>query len=171
MSYVLTAAGSTPWQRLDVRQNPFNVGFSVVLSSGASMTYTVQHTFDSVQTGDAINCTVTRSGTTATLVFPANHRLSAGDSLVVISGPSPFTGTYAIASVTNATTVTYTVASSGATAATVKVLPLRVFAHEFVAAKTASDDGNYGAPCSACRLTITSFSSGEAEFTVLQGPD
>lgn len=171
MADVLSAAGSTPWQRLDSRQNPFNVGLSVILSSSAVMTYTVQHTFDSVRCGDAIECSVTRSSTTATLNFPANHRLSAGDSLVVISGPAPFVGTYAVATVADADTVTYTVANSGSTAATVKVLPLRVFAHEFMAAKTASDDGNYGAPCTATRLTVTAYTSGEAVFTVIQGPD
>ena len=33
---------------LDVNQDPFNVGIGVVLSAGASLTYTVQHTFDDV---------------------------------------------------------------------------------------------------------------------------
>ena len=34
---------------MDTYQDPFNVGIGVVLSSGASLTYTVQHTFDDVQ--------------------------------------------------------------------------------------------------------------------------
>jgi hypothetical protein len=33
---------------LDNRQAPFNVGLAVVLSSGASLTYSVEHTFDDV---------------------------------------------------------------------------------------------------------------------------
>ena len=33
---------------LDTYQDPFNVGLAVVLSAGASLTYTVQHTFDDV---------------------------------------------------------------------------------------------------------------------------
>ncbi len=33
---------------LDTYADPFNVGMAVVLSSGASLTYTVQHTFDDV---------------------------------------------------------------------------------------------------------------------------
>jgi hypothetical protein len=34
---------------LDTYQDPFNVSIGVVLSAGASLTYTVQHTFDDVQ--------------------------------------------------------------------------------------------------------------------------
>ena len=33
---------------MDTYQNPFNVGVSVNLSAGASLTYTVQHTFDDI---------------------------------------------------------------------------------------------------------------------------
>lgn len=33
---------------LDHYQGPFNVGIAVVLSSGATLTYTVEHTFDDV---------------------------------------------------------------------------------------------------------------------------
>ena len=33
---------------LDTYADPFNVGLGVVLSSGASLTYTVEHTFDDV---------------------------------------------------------------------------------------------------------------------------
>lgn len=34
---------------MDTYQDPFNVGLAVKLSAGASLTYTVQHTFDDVQ--------------------------------------------------------------------------------------------------------------------------
>jgi len=34
---------------LNTYGDPFNVGFGVKLSSGASLTYTVEHTFDDVQ--------------------------------------------------------------------------------------------------------------------------
>jgi hypothetical protein len=39
---------------LDTYQDPFNVGLAVVLSSGASLTYTVQHTFDDVFAKDYV---------------------------------------------------------------------------------------------------------------------
>lgn len=37
---------------LDNYQGPFNVGIAVVLSSGATLTYTVEHTFDDVFSAD-----------------------------------------------------------------------------------------------------------------------
>lgn len=33
---------------MDTYQDPFNVGIAVALSAGATLTYTVQHTFDNV---------------------------------------------------------------------------------------------------------------------------
>lgn len=43
--YSQTASQPIP---LDVNQGPFNVGVGVALSAGASLTYSVQHTFDDV---------------------------------------------------------------------------------------------------------------------------
>lgn len=40
----------------------FNVGFAVVLSAGASMTYKVQHTYDNI--GDGTNGTITVANAT-----------------------------------------------------------------------------------------------------------
>lgn len=40
-----TASAPIP---LDHYQGPFNVGLAVVISSGATLTYTVEHTFDDV---------------------------------------------------------------------------------------------------------------------------
>jgi len=42
----LTASGSSTVIPLDHYKQPFNVGVGVVLSAGATMTYTVEHTFD-----------------------------------------------------------------------------------------------------------------------------
>lgn len=44
---VASQASSAPVP-LDHYQGPFNVGIAVVLSAGASLTYTVEHTFDDV---------------------------------------------------------------------------------------------------------------------------
>lgn len=44
---VSSATASAPIP-MDQYLNPFNVGLGVVLSPGASLTYTVQHTFDDV---------------------------------------------------------------------------------------------------------------------------
>lgn len=46
---VSSVAASAPLP-MDHRQNPFNVGFGVVISGGGSATYTVQHTFDNLAT-------------------------------------------------------------------------------------------------------------------------
>ena len=56
---------------LDTYQDPFNVGIGVALSAGASLTYTVEHTFDDVQSESFNPATATwypttgRSGKTA----------------------------------------------------------------------------------------------------------
>ena len=42
-----TGTGTTAWIPMDYRQDPFNVGFGVVIDSGTA-TYTVQHTFDDI---------------------------------------------------------------------------------------------------------------------------
>ena len=43
------AVGSSKWIPNNRKQTPFNVGMGVVLSAGANLTYTVEHTFDNVQ--------------------------------------------------------------------------------------------------------------------------
>jgi len=48
VSLTVTGAGTSNVIALDNYVSPFNVGFGVVVSSGATVTYTVQHTFDNV---------------------------------------------------------------------------------------------------------------------------
>ena len=40
---------ASSWIPLDIKKTPFNVGLGIVLSIGADLTYTVEHTFDDVQ--------------------------------------------------------------------------------------------------------------------------
>jgi hypothetical protein len=47
---VSSVAASAPIV-MDRLQNPFNVGFGVVISGGGSATYSVQHTFDNILGG------------------------------------------------------------------------------------------------------------------------
>lgn len=42
----ITGTGQTAWIPLDYKQNPFNVGFGVVVSG--TVTYDIEHTFDNV---------------------------------------------------------------------------------------------------------------------------
>jgi hypothetical protein len=44
----LTGLGASAPIPLDINQSPFNVSVAVALSAGASLTYTVEHTYDDV---------------------------------------------------------------------------------------------------------------------------
>jgi hypothetical protein len=44
----LSSQTESPPIPMDVNQGPFNVGVGVAVSAGASLTYSVQHTFDDV---------------------------------------------------------------------------------------------------------------------------
>ena len=46
-SITVSSAASSAWIPLDYKQNPFNVGFGVVIPSG-TLTYKIEHTFDDV---------------------------------------------------------------------------------------------------------------------------
>lgn len=48
ITLTVTGAGNSAPIALDNYISPFNVGFGVVVSSGATVSYTVQHTFDDV---------------------------------------------------------------------------------------------------------------------------
>lgn len=45
------AAGSSAWIPSNRKQTPFNIGMGIVLSAGAVLNYTVEHTFDNIQKG------------------------------------------------------------------------------------------------------------------------
>ncbi len=162
------AAGSSAWIPLDLNRLPFIVSLGATITSGASLTYKVQHTFDDLALQQ--QCSITRSTTTATLTL-TDHGLTAGDSIIVENAGAPFDGTYDIATVTNANVVTYTVANSGATASALgsTVIVLRCFDQSEIVSKTTKADSNYDFPASACRLTITSYSSGKVTLAVTQG--
>lgn len=164
----LSAAGYSTWVFLDTRRKWFGASVSVKLSSGASLTYSVQHTFDNLR-DKFEDFTATRSGTTVT-VTKTNHGLSAGDYVYQESSDAPFDGDHNVATVTNANVFTYTVANSGATTSNQfgKMATARVFPHAVLAALTASADSNYVLPPAASRLYISTYSSGFADETLLQ---
>jgi hypothetical protein len=166
----LSAAGRSSWIPVDRYVPSFIVGLGVKLSSNGNLTYSVEHTFDDVFNAVA-PVAITRVTTTATVNF-INHGMSAGDYLKVIgSGDPNLDGEYAIAAITDQNNFTYTVVDTGLTAAvaSVRIVKCRIFAHEILAAKTASDDGNYVAPISACRLNVTAFTAGYVDLTAMQG--
>lgn len=165
---VVGSATKSAWIPLDPAQSPFAIGFGVTLTAAAVLTYKIQHSFDNPNRGVA--CTITRSTTTATLVL-TDHGLTTSDSVVVSGAGAPLDGTYDVASVVDADTITYTVANSGATLSSpgAKVAVMRVFDHPTVTAKTTATDGNYAFPVKAMRLNVTAYTSGKATLTALQG--
>lgn len=161
------SATVSAWVPLNPRQNPISVSLAVTLSSGAALTYKVQHTLDNPN--DFIDCLATRSTTTATIKY-ADHGLTTSD-YVVIQGVAPFdsgAAGYAVASVVDADTITVTVANSGSAGSVVRVARARVFDHDTITGKIAQFSGNYVLPVQACRLNVTAYTSGKATLTVLQ---
>lgn len=167
----LSSATFSDWIVLDSRRaNQFAVGLGVIISSGASLTYSVQHTFDNVFTQD-FAWSGSRTTTTLTVTKVA-HKLTAAD-WIRIDAPSatPILGEYAVAGITDADTFTVTVVNSGSSSTASGVAGIhtaRVLPHETLAAKTVSDDGNYAFPPFACRLILTAWTSGSATLTVIQ---
>lgn len=168
----LSAAGFSPWIPVNRLQANFNVGIVVYLSSGASLTYSVQHTMDNLY--DIQPCAITRSTTVATLK-QTNHGLSVADWIQVFSaGDANLNGSSsgnAVASVVDANNITYTVSNTGATADTgfSTVSKARVLDNLTLTGMTVRGDGNYVNPITAVRLKITSYSSGFADMNVIQG--
>ena len=166
----LGATGTTDWTQVDYRRNAFGIGFRCAVGGHASpsLEYNVQHAFSSLNFDTEV--LITRSTTTATLVFKSNvsgfnHGLAVGDGLIIVSAGAPLDGHYAVASVTNATTVTYTVANSGVTANTPGTKVLRLYVgttplNDTTDAQTTSQDGNYAFPPNYIRLNVSTHSAG-----------
>lgn len=168
----LSAVGNSVWIPVDYRQNSFAVALAVDLNSAASgITYEVQHTLDDPGK-KVVPTSITRSGTTVTVSFANPHGLNVNDSIIVEgSGFAGGDGTFAVATVPSVTSLTYTSGTSGtATGNTdTRIVLLRVFPHEFLTAKTVSDDGNYAFPVHAVRLNVSALTAGSATLIVTQG--
>lgn len=162
----VTAAGFSTWVFLDHRKRNFKAALAFIVSSGASLTGKVQHTLDPIREPTYVS--LTRSTTTVTLT-KTNHGLTAGDYIYVEGAGAPFDGEFEVATVASSSTITYTVANSGLTASTGRATLCRVFDHDLMTSMTSNTDGNYDFPPQACRLNLTSFSSGYADLVVMQG--
>lgn len=177
----LSALGSTPWVPLNYLQQSYHVSLAVLLSSGASLTYTVQHTYDGLS-DDFIrrDLVISRTTTVATVTETA-HKLSVGDTTIIDGSGSSVLDCqldaagrpipWQVATIVDANNFTYTVANSGAAAAgpNVRGKNLRVFPHAVLAALTARADSNYNFPPTAVRLTIGTYVSGTADLLIIQG--
>ena len=162
----LGAAGNSDWIPIDYRVNGFGVGIGVNVSDGSTLTYSIQHTFDS--TSDAVAVSIARVTTVATATLADPHGKSVGDS-ITITGISEdnLTGTFAIASVPSDTTLTYTVADTGAVSESAKATVYSVFEHETLSGLAVSSDGGYTLPPSAIRLIVSAYTSGNVAANYL----
>lgn len=159
------ATGQTPWHFLDYRANPFSVSVRCDTNGGTG-SYVVEHGFsDMVRRNIVIN----RTSTTATVEIQ-DHKLGAGDNLIITGCGTTFDGTWAIASVPNANQVTFTVPDSGAAYATGFAIGVHVFPHSVLGtAQTTAKDGNYAFPVQCVRMRITVSGAGSYTFLVNQG--
>lgn len=166
----LSAAGFSPWLNINrLPRGNFGVALGVELSSGAVLIYSVQHTTDPLYNAQTKEWSASRTTTTGT-INRTNHGLSVGD-WVQMDAAAPFDTAYSVASVVDADNFTITVANSGATAVARGASNLwtaRVRETLDLSGLSASAEGNYAFPPTACRLIITAYTSGFAQLNVLQ---
>lgn len=179
----LKALGFSNWIPLDYLQNGFSVGLGFSISSGASLTATVQHTFDDLLQNDhpvqisqsTTVITVTDTGFTPLYAGTdslGGHNLSPGDSVIVQgSKVNGMDGTFAVQTVPNNTSYTLTslVSQTAVADPGVQVASARVFPHATMVAMTARTDGNYAFPPMFVRLLLTAWASGTASLMIRQG--
>jgi hypothetical protein len=179
------AVAAGPWISLDYIESWFGCGLAVTLSEDAvGITYSVDCTYDDLGITAQRPVSISRTGTvaTATDLGPGGaqyqysliqaHGLITGDSVVITgSGSTNLDGTYAVASTPSATTYTYTVGNTGATAdnGNARVNALRVFSVTGLSAQTVRAQGSVIAPVKAVRLRISAWTAGQATLAVLQG--
>lgn len=173
ISAQLAATGNSAWLVLDYLQRPFSVGIDVSADAAAvtaTFAYTVQWTPDNPNHIKRI-VSLLRSGTVATLVTSTPHGLSVGDAIVAVATGDPnLDGPHDVASVVDASTLTYTVANTGLTKAgpDPKVVTLRVFADPNMTAKTARAYEGVTTPMMAVRLNGT-LTAGVLTISAVQG--
>lgn len=166
----LTGISKSPWVPLAYNQSAFNTALWAIPASGAVLTFTAQYSPDDVN-GVPIIGSVSRVAAVATAVI-LNHGLSVADSVVVKkSGSLILDGTFDVASVVDANTITYAVANSGPTqsAADVEFTPMRVFPVTGLSALSVRTAAALTNPAGAVRLIISAFTSGSVDFLVTQG--
>lgn len=177
----LAALGDSPWCPINWEQVSFAIGLFSSITSGAVLTYSVQHSPDGPENRRQVS--ISRTTTTATVTDP-DHRLSTGDSVIVsgsgdpnLDSPVDAQGRPIGVDITfvDANTYTYTVANTGATASVVGqtyVTSYRVFNHDGtppMVGLTARADGNYAFPPRSIRLKVTAYTSGKVDLVIIQG--
>ena len=178
----LNSATFSNWVQLDYLQNGFAVGLGFSVSSGATLTASVQHTFDDIQQNDH-PVSATQSGNTITVVDTGfsqiwsntnslnSHCLSVGDWVYLTGSQANMDGQYSVASIVSATsyTLTSTVSQTATAGPGLQAATARVYNHATMSAITSRLDGNYAFPPCAVRLLVTAYTSGIASLAIRQG--
>lgn len=178
----LAAAGVSQWIPVDWVQASFAIGVNCNCQGGGTYSYKLQHGYsDSVL--DTVHVNITRSTTTATIVFPSGvngdgesvpgHGLKVGDNLQIFAAGAPFDGSNDVASVVDTHTVTITVANSGLTASPLNIAyAKKVYVEDdatIASGTTGSKEASVTVPCFAIRLNAATVTSGQIMLTVGQG--
>ncbi len=158
----LDAAGNAPWHVVDYRISDFGIGIGVNVSSGSTLTYSIQHTFDNPFT--IVPVTIARVTTTATVTFAEPHGKSIGDSINITgTREDNLAGVFDIATVPSTTTLTYTVLDTGSAAESAKATVFSVFEHDSLTGLSVNADGGYTLPPSAVRLICSAHTTGTVD--------
>jgi len=166
----LSAAGNAPWIPVNQRGENYGIGIGVAFSDGATLTCSIQHSFDDPNL--KVSCTIARVTTTATVTFASPHGMVVGDSINIVGcREANLSGVFAVASVPSTTTLTYTVSDTGATAVSAQAVLFTVFNNDDLTGLAASADGGYVLPPSVMRLAVTAYTDGivVANFIPLYG--
>lgn len=175
--------GASPWIDTDYFQTPFCLGMLFSISTGATLTATVQMTCDdmSIQTQRPVQGSQTTTVITVTDTGPfqppsynglGGHGLAVGDYVHLFNTGIPSgDGDYTIATVPSATTYTLTsgVSQTATLGPNTTVLAARVFAHPTITGAAARTYASQLSPVMAVRLLIATFTSGVGTLYVNQG--
>lgn len=164
----LTAVGVSAWVPFNYLQSSPNGSVAVIEDSGATSTYTVDHTFDDITTKH--NVTLVQAANTITVTDPG-HGLSVGDGVVIDrTGGNGVDGNQVVASVTNANVYTITSPVSQAFSSNNGYAAnLRAFALAGLTAQTTRQYASYPFPIMAVRLRLTVLTGGAVTMIVLSG--
>jgi hypothetical protein len=173
--YRRAAIGFGPAIPVDYRSVPFAIGVIGVLSSGAVLTWGLQHTFDDPGPDGALPVGYSQVTNTITVTDTrqvngvTGHGLSVADSVYLNGIAATPDGDYQVASVVSATQ--YTVASAVSQTVTGQATAhnFRWDTHVSLTGQTTRADGNYAFPVRALRLNVSAYTSGYIDLIVLQG--
>jgi hypothetical protein len=184
----MNAAGVSQWVPIDYIESWFGVEAGVCFSEDASLTAAVQYTLDYERIDPSQptqKVSISRTTTTATVTdygpFGLGHGLLTGDSVVIngsgstqLDSPAPLFGSGGVGftiTQTGKNTYTYPCVNAGPAAdgGNAYVSRQRIYTHSTLTGLTSRANGTFNYPVRAIRLSVTGYSAGYCDLTVLQG--